>query len=318
MTLAFPGGLVAVLTGGRSSERERWLLSGGTAYESLRRQGASTVLLDIADPDFPERVRDADLALLAIAGKWAEDGKLQGYLETIGVPYTGSGVVASALGMNKPLAKTVVAAAGVPVLPGLLVTAGGASQSLVDDITDELQLPVILKPASEGGSLDMRVCHTTAELREALSGLDVAGAWFVEPFVAGTPVTAAVLKREGRPLALPVLETIPTQAEFYDYASKRNEELRQYRCPASLPVPVTNRIKDAALTAHRALHCSGYSRSDFIVSATGEVAWLEVNTLPGLSEHGNLATMAQAAGFGYDDLVRLILAAAPRDGGYRP
>jgi len=318
VSLPLPTGLIAVVTGGRSSERERSLLSGGTALASLKRQGADTVLLDAGDDDFPERIQDADIALLAIAGQWAEDGKLQGCLDTLGVPYTGSGVTASALGMVKPLAKVVVAAAGVPVLPDVLIPAGADAATTAKSIGERLALPVILKPSSEGGSIGMRVCHDTPELEDALSEIDPQGAWFVEPFVTGTPVTAAVLERDGVPVVLPVLETIPTQAEFYDYASKRVDEGHEYRCPSMLPGPVITQITDAALTTHRALRCSGYSRSDFIVTPQGRVVWLEVNTLPGLSEQGNLATMARAGGIGYDHLIRLILAAARRDGGYRP
>ncbi|MFJ3905675.1 D-alanine--D-alanine ligase [Streptomyces sp. NPDC090025] len=310
-------GLVAVVSGGHSAERDRSLLSGNTVLASLERQGYDTRFLDASAPDFIARVHTADVAFLAIAGQYAEDGKLQGLLETLGVPYTGSGVMASAIGMNKTMAKNVVSAAGVPVLPQALIPAQGASDTVAKAIADAIAFPVILKPQSEGGSVGMTVCHEIGELVETVAGIDRGGAWLVEPFITGTAVTAAVLDVDGGPRALPVLETLPTEAEFYDYTTKRDKNLHRYRCPAELPAEVTAQIAAATLTAHRALGCTGYSRSDFMVDADGTVVWLEVNTLPGLSRTGNLATMAEAAGIDYDTLVRTILATAERSG-YRP
>ncbi|MFD7556419.1 D-alanine--D-alanine ligase [Streptomyces sp. NPDC059835] len=310
-------GLVAVVSGGRSAERDRSLLSGNTALESLNRQGYRTVFLDAADPDFIDRIRTSDVAFLAIAGQYAEDGKLQGLLETLGVPYTGSGVMTSAIGMNKTMAKNVVAAAGVSVLPQALIPAQGESDAVAKAIADSIAFPAILKPQSEGGSVGMTVCHEIGELVETISAVDRSGTWLVEPFVTGTAVTAAVLESDGNHLVLPVLETLPTEAEFYDYATKRDKNLHRYRCPAELPEEITQQISAAALTAHQALGCTGYSRSDFMVSDDGAVVWLEANTLPGLSRSGNLATMAEAAGIDYDQLIRMILATADRTKGYR-
>ncbi|MEU5215955.1 D-alanine--D-alanine ligase [Streptomyces sp. NPDC020807] len=311
-------GLVAVVSGGRSAERDRSLLSGNTVLASLDRQGCRSVFLDASDPDFVDRVRTADVAFLAIAGQYAEDGKLQGLLETLGVPYTGSGVMASAIGMNKTMAKSVVGAAGVSVLPQALIPPQGEPGAVAKAIADAIAFPVILKPQSEGGSVGMTVCHGIVDLVRTVSAIDrQGGAWLVEPFVSGTAVTAAVLDVDGDRIVLPVLETLPTEAEFYDYATKRDKNLHRYRCPAELPETTAEQISAAALTAHRALGCAGYSRSDFMVGDDGTVVWLEVNTLPGLSRTGNLATMAEAAGIDYDALVRLVLATAERTG-YRP
>lgn len=293
-------------------------MSGRAASESLDRQGYTTVFLDAADKDFADQVRGADVAFLAIAGQYAEDGKLQGLLECLDIRYTGSGVAASAVGMHKARAKTLAAAAGVAVLPSVTLPARDGDVSTQAIITSTISFPLILKPLSEGGSIGMTVCRDTDQLAAALRAIDPAEGWFAEPFTTGIPVSCGVLEIDGLPVALPPLATIPTDAEFYDYATKRDKTKYRYECPAGLPGSVLEAITTASLSAHDALGCSGYSRSDFIVSPDGRPLWLEINTLPGLSHTGNLATMAAAADIDYDHLIRLILATATTSGGYRP
>ncbi|WP_435060135.1 D-alanine--D-alanine ligase family protein [Streptomyces sp. bgisy060] len=313
---SFTSARIAVVSGGRSTERERSLMSGRAAWESLDRQGYTTRFLDPADKTFADDIRSADVAFLAIAGQYAEDGKLQGLLEHLNIPYTGSGVAASAVGMHKVLAKTVVGAAGVAVLPSVALPARGEVSTQV--ITSTVAFPLILKPLSEGGSIGMTLCRDTAQLADALRAVDPGAGWFAEPFTTGIPVSCGVLELDGSPFALPPLATIPTDAEFYDYATKRDKTKYRYECPANLPSPTLDAITTAALTAHDALGCSGYSRSDFIVDPDGRPVWLEINTLPGLSHTGNLATMAAAAGIDYDELIRMILATAHTTERYRP
>ena len=310
-------GLIGLVTGGRSAERDRSLLSAEAVGAALRRQNLRYVRLDPCDGEFADRIRGVDVAFLAIAGQWAEDGKLQGMLDNLGVPYTGSGVLASALAMHKPTAKEVVSAAGVNVLSHILVPVGADPEDTVQACSRSLGMPVILKPCSEGGSIGMRVLRDTAALAGALADSAGHAEWFIEPFTAGRAVTCGVLCRDDQLTTLPPLETLPTTAEFYDYAAKRNPAGHIYRCPAQVPETALARIAQGALDAHRALRCSGYSRSDFLVTPEGDVFWLEANTLPGLSGHGNLATMARAAGISYDELIQAILANAHRDG-YRP
>ncbi|MFD6464877.1 D-alanine--D-alanine ligase family protein [Streptomyces goshikiensis] len=309
---------VAVVTGGKSTERERSLLSGKSVFESLTRQGYRAVMLDTTEADFDAEIRNVDVALLAIAGQYAEDGKLQGYLETVGVPYTGSGVLASALGMDKVVAKQIAAAAGIEVAATGRIEPGAQTSAIVAGLLAEVGLPLIIKPVAEGGSIGIVLSRDTETLTAALDRIDTAQGWFAEPFVEGTPVTCGVLDIDGSLMPLPPLETVPTAAEFYDYASKRDDTLHDYRCPASLPADVLAFIQASAVAVHRALGCSGCSRSDFIVTPDGQVVWLEINTLPGLSHAGNLATMAGAAGIDYDQLVRMLLASADLSGGYRP
>lgn len=164
----------------------------------------------------------------------------------------------------------------------------------------------------------MTVCRDTDQLAAALRTIDPGDGWFVEPFTTGIPVSCGVLEIDGSLVALPPLATIPTEAEFYDYATKRDKTKYRYECPANLSSAALDAITTAALTAHDALGCSGYSRSDFIVDPDGRPVWLEINTLPGLSHTGNMATMAAAAGIDYDRLIRMILATAHTTEGYRP
>lgn len=310
--------LVAVVTGGKSTERERSLLSGKAVFESLTNQGYRAVMLDTTAADFDTEVRQADVAFLAIAGQHAEDGHLQGHLETIGVPYTGSGVLASAMGMSKTVSKKIVAEAGIEVATTGLIEPGKTTNEIVADLLATVGLPLIIKPVSEGGSIGMVLARDTETLTAAVARIDTEQGWFAEPFVEGTPVTCGVVDVDGSLMPLPPLETLPTSAEFYDYASKRDDTLHEYRCPAGLPTDVVAFIQSSAVAAHRALGCAGYSRSDFIVTLGGQVVWLELNTLPGMSHHGNMATMAGAAGIDYDQLVRMLLASAEMSGGYRP
>jgi D-alanine-D-alanine ligase len=307
---------VAVVSGGRSAERDRSLLSGRTVLASLQRQGYQPVFLDLADADFVDRVRRVDVAFLAIAGQRAEDGKLQGLLESLDVPYTGSPVAASAVGMHKDLAKTVAAAGGVPVLPHVLLHTGSSADEPAT--AGALEFPVIVKPLSEGGSVGLAVCLSPAKVADTIAQGAPGTRWLAEPFTAGPAVTVGVLERDGQPAALTPLETIPTRGVFYDYAAKRNPDRHVYRCPPALPDQVVDTVQELAVTAHRALGCRGYSRSDFVIDAAGQSYWLELNTLPGLSEHGNLAAMAGADGITYDQLIKHILTNRTDPKEYRP
>jgi D-alanine-D-alanine ligase len=313
-----PDALIGVLTGGRSRERDRSLLSGHTAAAALTALGYQVRIIDTADPSFRRAVQQVDVAFLAIAGRWAEDGKLQGYLDTTGVPYTGSGVLASALAMHKPAAKIIVHAAGVPVLPHHRIDPTADAEVEARQILSRLGAPVIVKPESEGGSIDIAVAHDPAELAQLLTALRGPDQpLFAEPFVRGQAVTVGVLETAGELVSLPVLATSASDGEFYDYAAKRDSTRHSYQCPADLPPETAAACAHAARHAHRALGCSGYSRSDLVIDHNGQVFWLETNTLPGLSHAGNLATMAGAAGITYDQLVARILTTTTT-GSYRP
>ncbi|MFF1797086.1 hypothetical protein ACFVXQ_23190, partial [Kitasatospora sp. NPDC058263] len=235
-------------------------------------------------------------------------GRLSGRLGTC---------AATARTPTRTTSATAVLAGGVTVLPHIPLTGHENPEDAANVCAEELGLPVILKPTSEGGSIGMRVFRDLSSLTTTLTHDTRGGEWFVEPFKEGTAVTCGVLKKDDTLLVLPPLETVPTTADFYDYKAKRNPAGHRYRCPAQLPDAALATISRSAVRAHQVLGCSGYSRSDFLVSEAGDVYWLELNTLPGLSPHGNLATMANAAGISYDTLISTMLASVHTDG-YRP
>lgn len=303
---------VGVLSGGRSRERDRSLLSGQAATEALKRRGYErTRLIDTADTDLIDTLKGVDVAFLAIAGQWAEDGRLQSLLELMDIPYTGSGVLPSALGMHKVIAKTLVRMAGVPVLPDVSVARNAEPAEAAQEAAGQIDLPAVVKPVSEGGSIDVRIVRTESELETALHDLGESGQHLmIEMYSPGSFVTVGVLDIDGHPAALPPLKATPKGSEeFYSAAAKNDDTLHAYQCPAELPTEVRSLLEEYAVAAHAELGCTGYSRSDFIVNGR-HVWWLEINTLPGLSRTGNLATMAQAADIRYDALILHILATA--------
>ncbi|WP_246126430.1 D-alanine--D-alanine ligase family protein [Embleya hyalina] len=240
-------------------------------------------VLDTVDPAFVEKVRTVDVALLALAGRRAEDGTLQGFLETMGIPYTGSGVRASALAMDKPTAKTVAGAAGVPVLADVLVSDTEAADTAADEgILARLGVPVIVKARDEGSSVGPAVARDRMRLVQALEDLRGAGhALFVEPFVEGRMVTVGVLETDLVPSSLPATEVFVV-GDFYDRTAKAGPDLHSFGCPADLPDVTALEIGEAARRAHLALGCSSHSRSDFVIAPDGRFHWLELNTLPAL------------------------------------
>jgi len=260
--------------------------------------------VDPAGPDLAGQLTGASCAFLAIAGTGAEDGLLQGVLDTLGVPYTGSGVLASAVGMHKPTAKALVSAEGVPVAEGEAIAPGDVRTAAVAG--DDLGWPVIVKPVSEGGSVGMAIAADARELAAITS--TAANELLVERLYPGQAVTVGVLEgSDGKLMVLPPLEARTPTTGFYSYEARRDPALHSYVCPADVPQQTRELLASFAEVVHEALGCSTYSRSEFMVSSDGAIVWLEVNTLPGLSPTGNMATMAAAAGIDYDQLVALIL-----------
>lgn len=317
--LELPGrGVIGILTGGISNERKQSLKSGSAVTESLRRQGYQVRIFDTAEPAFREGVRETDVAFLAIAGQYAEDGKLQGFLETLGIPYTGSGVLASALAMNKPAAKVMVRASGVPIFDDIRIDPCEDPETAAQEIVSRLGLPVILKPESEGSSIGTEIGRSEFEIAEMLKTHRRQGTRvFAEPFENAKIITVGVLELENGPMALIPLE-IRTSREFFDFSAKQQADLRSFHCPAELPSEQLQALTNFSLRAHVALGCSGYSRSDFVVSKDGGIRWLELNTLPSLMQTATLARMAASIGISYDAMIRLILGAGIRKNGYRP
>ncbi len=297
--------------GGLSAEREVSLRSGRAVCAALESRGYEVVPID-ADRDVARTIRETgiELAFIALHGPLGEDGVVQGLLELLGIPYTGSGVLASALAMDKIVTKKMLAHAGLPVPEFREVEAGDAGG--VRAAVAELGLPVVVKPPAQGSSLGVYIVD-----REEDVGLRIAGAAayggprvLVEKFIAGPELTAAVLGNR-EPWVLPLIEIVSATGK-YDYESKYTPGLSEHLIPPRVPREVQERVSDLALRAYLALGCRGFARVDLIVP--GDEAYiLEVNTIPGLTDVSLFPDAARAAGMSFADLVeRLVLLAQER------
>ncbi|TMD52855.1 MAG: D-alanine--D-alanine ligase [Chloroflexi bacterium] len=239
-----------------------------------------------------------DVVLIALHGTWGEDGRIQGLLDTIGVPYTGSGVLASALAMDKEVAKTVLAAAGLDVPRGVVVT-GTTEQDL--DAARSVGIPAFVKPVSSGSSVGASIVAHAADLPAAIAlALRYDSRALVEEQLKGRELTVPVIGNDDL-TALPVIEIL-TKRAFFDYSAKYDAGESEEVCPAEIPPEVAKRAQDLAVRAHRALRCRGMSRTDFVWSGDRMVA-LEVNTIPGMTANSLLPKAARAAGIGFGDLL---------------
>ena len=314
-TATRPGPRRALLiTGGSGPERRGSLASAVDVAAALDELGVDATVCDLDDLD-PAMLDAHDLAFLAIHGWYGEDGKLQGLLELAALPYNGSGVAASAVAMHKPLCNRVAAAIGLAVPRWVELSAPRCSAELIERFGGR----VFVKPASGGGSLDAGVVDDADELRARFDAASMQGIELLAcEYVAGIDVSVGIVECDGAPHLLPELAT-RHDAAFYDYAVKHDASRRRHECPSHLDAPIAQALREQSLRMYRALGCRGYMRADFIVDPGGRGWFLEVNTLPGLSRAGNLATMAAAAGWIYTELIDHILATIPpRCTSYRP
>jgi len=296
------GKKVAVLYGGRSSEREVSLKTGAGCAEALRSKGHDVALID-AGVDVAERLRasGAAVAFIALHGRYGEDGCIQGVLESMEIPYTGSGVLASALGMNKAFSKLLFRDHGLSVAEYRVVPRDRASLVTVADLP--FGLPAVVKPACEGSSVGVQIVRDGDQLRKAcVEAARYQGDVLVERYLRGIEVHVAVL--DGKTLG--AIEVVPSR-EFYDYTAKYTAGTTEYFYPARLPDEALQRVARAAEVAHGALGCAGVSRVDFIVTAAGEPYVLEVNTLPGMTATSLVPKIAAGNGISFPDLCERLL-----------
>lgn len=296
------GKKVAVLYGGRSAERDVSLATGKACADALRARGLDVTLVD-AGLDLAERLRalGADVAFLALHGRFGEDGCAQGLLESMGIPYTGSGVLASAMGMDKVVSKLVFRDAGLALAPYRVFPRARAAAVTVADLP--FGLPAVVKPACEGSSVGVHVVKEAAQLAPALAdAATFKGDVIVEGYVRGQEVNVAVLDGE----ALGTVEMVPSR-EFYDYVAKYTPGSTTYHVPARLSPEVTARVSRDAETAYRALGCEGAARVDFIVTPDGTPHILEVNTLPGMTGTSLVPKIAAGRGIPFPELCERLL-----------
>ena len=288
---------IGVLMGGNSSEREISLRSGNAVLAALQRSGLNAIAIDLngdSSIHWPEQIQNAgiDVAFIALHGTLGEDGAVQGLLEILEIPYTGSGVTASALCMHKRLTKIVLNEAGLKAPVDVPLTAEGPSR-----------YPVILKPVAEGSSVGLHFLDSQSDW-DALNISDPSG-WMAEMPVKGVEIAVSVLNGK----ALPIVEVAPNSG-VYDFASKYTAGATQYFCPARLPAETLRLCMQRAEAAIAATGCFGAPRVDMIVADGGEPMILEVNTIPGMTETSLLPKAAAAAGINFDQLCSQILTTA--------
>ena len=299
-------GKVAVLFGGRSAEREVSLNSGSRVLAALQRQGVDAAAFDPSERKLDE-LAAFDRAFIALHGRYGEDGTIQGVLELMGIPYTGSGVMASALGMDKWRSKLLWQASGLPVPEYVLLDA----DSDFARVEAELGLPLFVKPACEGSSIGISKVKQAGDLGVAYAEAAKHDSLVIaERAILGGEYTVAILGNE----ALPIIKIEPSN-EFYDYEAKYLRDDTAYRCPCGLTETRESELRQQALDAFRVLGGRGWGRVDFLLdrAATaggGAAYFLEVNTSPGMTDHSLVPMAARAAGMSYDDLVVRILALA--------
>jgi len=297
-------GKVAVLFGGTSAEREVSLNSGARVLAALLGQGIDAHAFDPAEQPL-DALKGYDRAFIALHGRHGEDGTIQGALEVMHIPYTGSGVLASALAMDKFRTKLMWQAAGLPVPEYALLTAN----SDLADVEEELGLPLFVKPAREGSSIGVTKVKTPGALKAAYEEAARHDPLVIaEKGVMGGEYTVGIVGD----MVLPIIKIEPA-TEWYDYEAKYNRDDTQYRCPCGLPEAKEMQIRAQALEAFRMLDGRGWGRVDFLMDEEGNHYFLEVNTAPGMTDHSLVPMGARAAGMDYPALVRRVLELAAND-----
>lgn len=295
---------IAVLCGGMSSEREVSLRSGKNCYEALLRLGFKNAILIDVDENITEKLKEINIeyAYNALHGKYGEDGCIQGLLEVLKIPYTGCGVMASALCMNKEYTKKILSTSDIPLIKSVFIR----KDEDISDAVKNLKYPMMVKPVSEGSSFGMSKVENKAQLIEAVKEAqkynpDV----LVEEYLIGICATVGVLENNGETFATEILELRPKN-EWYDYEAKYTKGMTEFILPAELSEEMTKKVKEFAIKAHKLANCSGVSRVDFhIVKDVPYV--LEINTSPGMTDTSDLPAQAACMGIDYDKLVLLIL-----------
>ena len=302
---------LGVLLGGNSGERSVSLLSGQRVSASLRRQGYEVIEIDLVKDDWLTQLisEEVDAVFLALHGKGYEDGTIQAILSHFGLPYTGSGILASALGMNKIMSKQIFSTMQIPTPDYLKIHLEEDLKVQTQNAIEQLGLPLVVKPASEGSSLGVSIIHEPDEIYHAIEKNRIFKDNLFEKYVQGQEITVGLIGVGDDLQALPILELIPKR-EFYDYQAKYTAGLTEFVIPARLSDEVSHVAQSIALRAHQALGCHGYSRVDMIVDRLGQPFVTEVNTLPGLTELSDLPAQAAAAGISYDRLISKILDSA--------
>ncbi|HEX3139747.1 MAG TPA: D-alanine--D-alanine ligase [Rhizobacter sp.] len=308
-------GKVAVLMGGSSAEREISLLSGGGVLAALQSQGVDAHAFDPAERELGELRREGfQRCFIALHGRHGEDGTVQGALELLGIPYTGSGVMASSIAMDKVMTKRVWIAEGLPTPRYRWLSPEAQTREVIREVPDELGLPLIVKPPREGSSIGVTKVEGYSQMQEAVAlsskyDPDV----LCEEFIEGDEVTCPVLGEGGNARALPVIRIVPPEAG-YDYQNKYFTDVVQYHVPSGLPEAEEREIQRIVVAAYRSLGCRGWGRADLMIRKSDRKPFLlEMNTSPGMTSHSLVPKSAAANGMPYEQLCLYLLSLAALD-----
>jgi D-alanine-D-alanine ligase len=308
---------IAVLKGGRSLERQVSLKSGARVEDALERLGHEVLPIDVG-ADLVQQLSAAgpDLAFVALHGRDGEDGTVQELLEVMGIPHTGSGVSACIRAADKVLAKHAMRDLAIPT-PDFYAFSETAFRELgaahaLPAIEERLQFPIVVKPAGQGSALGIKFARTPADVPSALvAAFSYDRKVLLERYVAGRDLAVSILDEDGTPRALPIVEAVPEQEDFYDFEARYEIGRTRFECPASLDEAVSARAAAIALEVYALLGCSGFARVDLMLEAeTDELYVLEADAIPGLTETSLLPQAADAAGIGFDELIGRIVAGA--------
>jgi D-alanine-D-alanine ligase len=306
---------VAVLMGGTSAEREVSLLSGAAVSRALTGLGHEVTEVDVSEEVVGQlawlRGR-VDAAFIVLHGRMGEDGTVQGLLELLEIPYTGSGVMSSAVAIDKRMTKHIFRCQGIPVADDVVVTAaevaGSGLGEMARGISLDLGFPCIVKPNCEGSTVGTGRAGNREELENAIAeAMEYDDLVLVERYIEGREMTVGLLG--AGPVLLPVLEVVASKG-FYDYECKYTAGMTEYIVPAPIPEELARELQRLSLRAHRALGCDSFSRIDFMVDEEGRPYCLEVNTIPGMTELSLIPKAAAAAGLSFEQVVEMILATA--------
>jgi D-alanine-D-alanine ligase len=308
-------GKVAVLFGGSSAEREISIMSGTGVLNALRSQGVDAYAFDPAERDLSELKTDgAARCFIALHGRHGEDGTVQGALELLGIPYTGSGVMASAIAMDKVMTKRVWIAEGLPTPKHVRLAPNEQSRERVVRVPDELGLPLIVKPPREGSSIGITKVEGYSQMQDAVA---LAAKYdpdvLCEEFIEGEEATCPVLGYGHHVQALPVIRIV-APGGAYDYQNKYFTDVVQYLCPSGLPPAEEREIQRIVIAAYTTLGCRGWGRADLMIRASDRKPFLlEINTSPGMTSHSLVPMSAKAAGMSYEQLCLHLVSQAALD-----
>ncbi|MGL5206778.1 MAG: D-alanine--D-alanine ligase [Acidaminococcaceae bacterium] len=304
---------VAVVMGGPSAEREVSLATGAAVVAALKEKGYDVEAIDIVPGKITEQLNRcaANIVFNAVHGLYGEDGCLQGLLEMIGIPYTGSGVLASAIAMDKVATKRIFQATEIPT-PRCLILSQEDKLNHNEIILNTFSLPIVVKPASQGSSLGVVIVKQERELEDALqTAFKYGGEVLIEEFIKGKELTVAVMSYEGETKAFPVINIVP-HSGTYDFKSKYTKGETEYIVPAPIGDAETQHAQEVAVQAYKVLGCKGVARADLMLDNEGQVFVLELNTVPGMTATSLVPKAAAAVGVSFPDLCERILLSAQK------